>query len=125
MKYLIDAYSWIEYLEGSIKGEKVNKIINSEEIFVLPITIAEVVSKIKRKMGNEKIAYESIVKKAKLINMTPRIAKEAGLLHAEMRSKIPQFGIVDSIIITTAREINAKILTGDHHFKHFPETVFL
>lgn len=126
MKYIIDAYSWIEYLNGSEKGEKVNNILNSDnEIFVLSITIAEVISKVKRNGKDEKIAYESIIKRAKIIETIPRIAKEAGLLHAEMRKKFSQFGIVDALLIKTAKNIQAKILTGDNHFKDFPEAIML
>src|SRR3989344_3955606 len=111
MKYLIDAYAWVEYLEGSSKGEKVNKIlVDQNEILVLPITIAEVVSKVQRKNSKPEIAYQSMISKSKIITMTPKIAKEAGLLHAKMRKKYNQFGIVDAIIIETAKTINAKIL---------------
>lgn len=126
MKYIIDAYSWIEYLNGSEKGEKVDNILNSEnEIFVLPITIAEVVSKVKRNDKDEKIAYESIIKRAKIIETIPRVAKEAGLLHAEMRKKFAQFGIVDALLIKTAKNIQAKIITGDNHFKDFSEAIMI
>ena len=122
MNYIIDAYAWIEYLEGSKKGEKVNEILNSKnEIFVLPITISEVVSKVKRRNGNYELAYGALIKRAKIINQTPKIAKESGLIHAEMRKEFDQFGIVDAILISTARSINAKVLTGDHHFKDFKE----
>ena len=126
MRYIIDAYSWIEYLEGGEKGEKVHKILKSDnEIFVLPITIAEVISKVKRSKKNTQLAYESIISKAKIINSTPKIAKEAGLLHAEKRKKVPQFGIVDAFLVILARITGAKVLTGDNHFKGFKEATFL
>ena len=126
MKFIIDAYSWIEYLEGSKEGEKVYEILKSDnEKFVLLITIAEVVSKVKRKKGNFILAYESIISNAKVIDITPKIAKEAGLFHAEIRKKQPSFGIVDAFLITTARFINAKVLTGDKHFKNFKEVMLI
>lgn len=126
MKYLIDAYAWIEYLEGSKKGEKVSEILESEnEIIILPITIAEVVSKVKRKEGNSELAYNVMISKSKIIEMTPKIAKNAGILHAETRKKSPRFGIVDSTLIETAKIINAKIVTGDPHFENFKEAIIL
>ena len=126
MKYLVDAYAWIEYLEGSNKGVKVSEILNADnEIIILPMTIAEVVSKIKRKGSNSELAYNVIISKSKIIELTPRIAKQAGLLHAEMRKKYEQFGIVDATIIETAKSINAKIITGDPHLKDFKETIIL
>ena len=51
MKYIIDSFAWIEYLEGSKLGEKVREAIlnKGNEIFSLNLCIAEVVSKAKRK----------------------------------------------------------------------------
>ena len=126
MKYLIDAYAWIEYLEGSSKGQKVSEILEAEnEIFILPITIAEVISKVKRKEGNFELAYNVMTSKSKIIEMTPRIARNAGILHAETRKESPRFGIVDSTLIETAKIRNAKIVTGDPHFKDFKEVIIL
>ncbi|MDO8459501.1 MAG: PIN domain-containing protein [Nanoarchaeota archaeon] len=126
MKYIIDAFSWIEYLEGSEKGKKVYEILSSDaENYSLSITIAEVVSKVKRKNGNQQLAYNSIISNSKTLEITSKIAQEAGLLHAEIRKKSPNFGIVDALLITAARDIKAKVLTGDHHFKQFNEAVLL
>ena len=126
MKYIIDAFAWIEYLEGGIKGKKVYEILNSDsENYTLLITIAEVVSKVKRKSLNHKLAYESMIKNTKIFDITPRIAKEAGILHAEYRRKMPQFGIVDALLVIAAKHLGAKVLTGDAHFKSFKEAVII
>lgn len=126
MRYLIDAYAWIEYLNGSSKGKKVKEILSMQnEIFSLSETIAEVVSKVKRTEGNAEIAYEAVISNSKIFSITPAIAKEAGLFHAETRKKIKDFGLVDSLLFTTARKMNAKILTGDAHFKGFKEAVLI
>jgi predicted nucleic acid-binding protein len=126
MKYIIDAFAWIEYLEGSEKGRKVYDVLNSDsENLVLLITISEVVSKIKRKSMNYELAYESMIKNAKIFDIIPRIAKEAGLLHAQYRKEMPQFGIVDALLITTAKHLGAKVMTGDQHFKQFKNVVLI
>ena len=126
MKYIIDAYAWIEYLIGGKLGEKVREIIlSNEEIISLNITIAEVISKINRKKGNIDIAYNAINTNSKIIDITPEIAKEAGILHAETRKQIENFGLVDALLVITAREMRAKILTGDHHLKNFKEAIFI
>lgn len=125
MKYVIDSSCWIEYLEGSKSGEKINDILRHEEIFVLPINIAEVISKVKRKKGNFELAYKSIISNASIIDITPKIAKEAGLLHAEIKSKISNFGLADAFIITATKSISAKLLTRDEHFRGFKETVMV
>jgi|SRR3989344_5427755 len=127
MKYIIDSYAWVEYLEGSKLGEKVREIINDKdkEIFSLNLTIAEIVSKVKRKKGNTDTAYNAIVANSKIKEITPSIARRAGLFHAEIRAKIKNFGLADALILILAREIDAKILTSDEHFRGFKEAIFL
>lgn len=126
MRYIIDSYAWVEYLEGSKLGEKVREIIlGRDEIFSLNLTIAEVVSKVKRKNGNVDVAFNAINSNSKIIEINSEIAKKAGLFHAEIRKKIKNFGLVDSILLILAREQNSKILTGDSHFKGFKEAIFI
>src|SRR3989344_6099066 len=126
MKYVIDAYAWIEYLEGSRAGEKVRKILqDNNEIFSLNLTISEVVSRIKRKGSDTEIAYQVIISNSQVAEISHEVAKEAGLLHAETRKTIKDFGIADSLILALARELNAKIITGDEHFRNFKEAILI
>ena len=122
MKFVIDAYAWIEYLEGSTKGSKVkNILIDDNEIYTTSLTIAEVVSRAKRKGGNAVIAYETIITKSKIININSEIANEVGLFHANVRKRIKYFGLADSVVYIVASKLGAKIVTGDPHFKGFKE----
>jgi len=83
------------------------------------------VSKIKRKKSDPETAYNSIITNARIVETTPKIVKQAGLFHAQIRKKMHAFGIVDSILLTTAKAIGAKIVTGDNHFKGFKEVIIL
>ena len=126
-KSVIDAYAWIEYFEGSSAGEIVKeKIINpSNEIYTSTVTIAEVISKIKRVNRDFEIAYKAIITLSKPISVDDEAAKEVGLLYAEIKKKILDFGLADAFVLNLARSIKAKVLTGDSHFKNFPETVMI
>lgn len=126
MKYLIDSSAWIEYLEGSSKGEKVNELLNDRnEIYVISLIISEVVSKVKRKDSDAEIAYSSIIKNAKLFDVTPKVSKEAGLLHAQMKKKNPNFSLADALILCSAQMLGTQLVTTDTHFKPFKETLLL
>ncbi|PIN90265.1 hypothetical protein COU57_04105 [Candidatus Pacearchaeota archaeon CG10_big_fil_rev_8_21_14_0_10_32_14] len=126
MKILVDAYAWIEYLNGSSEGEKVHKILQgSDECLTLSITLCEVISKVKRNKCNFEIAYEAIHSNSRTIDPTPIMSKEGGLIHAKMREKIKNFGLVDSLLLACAKHHDAKILTSDNHFKGFKEVIFL
>lgn len=125
MRYLVDTSAWVEYLEGGKIGRDVQEILKGEnEILILPLIIAEVISKTKRNKSNVEVAYESMIKNSKVLEITPRIAKEAGLLHASKRLGLPSFSLVDALIASSANFAEATILTKDTHFKSF-EKVFL
>lgn len=126
MSYIIDTSAWIEYLEGSAKGEKIHNILKEkEEVFTLSIIIAEVISKTKKKKANIEIAYNALISNTKIFEITPRIAKESGILHAETKEKLQSFALADALIICSARFLKAKIITLDHHFKSFKEAIVL
>ncbi|MBU1252311.1 MAG: PIN domain-containing protein [Nanoarchaeota archaeon] len=127
MKYLLDTSGWIEYLEGSNAGEKVNEFLEAKnnEIYVTDIIISEVISKVKRKNSNSDLAYDCLIKNSKIFEITPRVARLAGLLHAEKRKRKSSFGLIDAIIILSARELGAKLITKDNHFKGFKEAIII
>ncbi|GEM_PF-3924989 len=51
MKYFLDSSAWISYLEGQERGVKVHNVLSkNNEIFIISVNIAEVVSKVKRKL---------------------------------------------------------------------------
>jgi predicted nucleic acid-binding protein len=126
MKYFVDSSAWIEYFEGSSAGEKVNNILNEDnEIFILNINIGEVISFLKRKNKNIETAYESMIKRAKIFKLTPKISKEAGILHAERRMRKSTISLADTLIICAAKTIEANIITKDPHFKGLKEAIII
>lgn len=52
-------------------------------------------------------------------------SREAGLLHALIRKKIKDFGLIDAFVLLTARKIKARVLTGDNYFKGFKEVILI
>lgn len=126
-RLLIDAYSWIEYLEGSETGEQVLKQIESRanRCYTSSVTVAEVVSKHLRRSKPVQPALEAINALSSIVDVTSRIAVESGRIHAEQRNKVTDFGMIDAVVLATAREKKAWVLTGDPHFKHIKEAKLL
>ncbi len=125
--FVVDSYAWIEYLDGTELGEKVKKIIENQEnnIYTCAVTIAEVASKFTRKNRDARIAATAIRTLSKPVNIDADLSESAGRAHAEMRAKIKDFGLSDAYILVSARKLNAKILTGDAHFKNVKEAMLI
>ncbi|GBE56340.1 tRNA(fMet)-specific endonuclease VapC [archaeon BMS3Bbin16] len=124
----IDSFAWIEYFMGTVKGRTVKKIIDANEItYTSPTVIAEIFSKSVRTDGQDKARERAdfIVDRCVLIQTDENIAVEAGRLHGEMKPLVRDFGLADAFILASARSKGAKVVTGDPHFKHREDVVFL
>ena len=62
---------------------------------------------------------------SKIIIGSPEFAKEVGVLHAEVKKKIPNFSLGDAFVLQTAKSLNAKVLTGDPDFRSIKEALML
>ena len=125
-KHVIDAYAWIEYLDGSPSGKKVATIIeNNSDVYTCAITLGEVVSKVARMGKDSKIAYDVLLSNSQIITVDDELSLQAGLIHCEMRKTSKDFGLVDAYILATARKLKSKILTGDPHFQGIKEAIMI
>lgn len=126
-RFVIDAYAWIEYLDGSEKGKKVAKIIedSQNEIFTSSATLAEITAKFLRTNKDVKILLTVINSISNVISVTQELGFIAGHIHFEAKKKSKEFGMLDAFVAATAKKTNAKILTGDEDFKHFKEAIFI
>jgi len=125
-KHVIDAYAWIEYLEGSDSGRTVASILaNNEEIYTCAVTLGEVVSKVARKGKNAKIAYDILLSNSQIIPVDDELSLQAGLIHCEMRKTQKDFGLADAYILAAARKFKSKIVTGDPHFQGIKEAIMI
>lgn len=126
-KFVLDAYAWLEYFEGSNKGQLIREFLmnNKNFYFVNKLTFAEVISVVKRKGLNVGIASNAMATLSKVYDGDVSFYLEAGLLHAEIKKKIKDFGLADAFVLLTARKLNAKVITGDSHFKSFKNEVLL
>lgn len=123
-KLVIDTYAWISYLEGD--DERVKSFIEgNNDLYTNIVTVSETISKAKRKNMDANVALEAISSLSSVFNIDTDFSNEVGLLHAEIRKNIKDFGLADAFILLTARKLNAKILTGDQHFKNFKEAILI
>ena len=116
---LFDSSAWIEFFEGANKSKEVEEVLKSEEIYTCIVTIAEVVNWcLKNNIENKISDYiEGIRNGSTILNLNGQIVIVAGKLNYERKKMIKNWGMVDSLILSTALFYNLKILTKDSQFK--------
>ena len=124
-KYVVDSWIWVEYFDGN--DLKIKNIIESEnnEFYITNITISEVISIAKRKNKDVDEIFKALTSLSQIFEGNSLFYKEVGILHAEIRKRIKDFGLSDTFVLATARKLNVKILTGDPHFKGLKESILI
>lgn len=125
--FVIDSSAWIEYFDGTKKGETVAKIIDEEnnQIITTIMTLVELSSIYRKKNMDFEKPYQIVLKDSKIFNLNEEIAKESGKLHGELKLKNKKISFADCLVLFAARKLNAKIITKDLDFKGFKEAIII
>ena len=121
--YIIDSYAWVEYFRGTKEGAAAKEYIEKKSNATCSITIAELAEKYRRENKDFLEDYTFIVSKSRIIDLSGDIALAAGEINFENKKKIKNWGMSDAIILATARIFNAKVVTGDEHFRNLNEVM--
>jgi len=125
-RIVVDSFAWVEYLEGTPRGERVRGLLNeAEESFTPASVVAEVTSKTVRSRGDHGVAWQAIRGWTRVIPIDAEAARAAGALHASYRDRIHDFPMGDAYVLAVARRLDAKIVTGDPHFRGMRGIEFL
>jgi len=114
---LLDTYAWVEFFNGTEKGKKVKAILKKENCFTSTICLAELSEWIERENINRKEKMHEIKTLSSILELDQEILELAGILKVQKRKKEKGFGLIDAIILATAKTYKLKIVTGDKHFK--------
>ena len=134
MKIVVDAYAWIEIFIGSKTGEKVReKLAEADEIYTPDVVMAEIARKYLREGAEQQMIFgrlKTIVETSDIASINMDVAFESARCHMELSAKSKKEGLkapslFDAIVLATARVLNAKVITGDKHFKNLSETLWI
>ena len=129
MRYVIDSFAWLEYFMGTDAGKKVKAIVDSEadEKLTPSICLAEIYAEVLRTEDQEKAELRRafIKSRSALVALTEELAVEAAKVDVVMKRRTPGWGLSDSIVLSTARKRNGKVVTGDPHFRGLPEVYLI
>ncbi len=123
---IIDTHAWIEYFNGSQKGQTVAPYIEGGHGITPLIVIAELSAYYAREnLTSWEEDFRFIEAKTAITALTLEVAKAAGSTRQQMRRERQNFGLIDAIIYELARSLGATLISGDPHFKGLPNVQFL
>ena len=117
---VLDTWAWVHFWQGD---ERVEPFIGGTgQLLTSVITVAE----LERHNGDNPVRIEEMVleikQRSRVVPVDIEIARLAGAVRRGMKGG----GIADALIIATAmKNDNAKVLTGDPHFKFYPGVIFV
>lgn len=125
MKTLIDSSGWIEFFSDGKAADKYAEYVKSakKDTHIAPsVVVYEVYKRLKIMVGEEK-AIEAI---AYILEYTKEIPVDNRLCLAAADVSISEkLAMADSMIVATARQNDAKIITSDDDLEGIPEAVFI
>jgi predicted nucleic acid-binding protein len=131
-EYVIDTYAWIEYFKGTSIGQTAKQYIEGNSCATPSIVILELERSLLRDIAEGNETKEGANKKTEYVRSVSAITDltydssiKAAQTDHEMRKKIKNWGMADSIVLATARQLGAKVVTGDEHFRGLADTVLI
>jgi len=134
LRIVVDTYAWIELFIGSNKGEIVrDAIAKANEVFVPDIVLAEIARKYLREGESEEVVrqrIEWVTDIARIVAIDEDTAMLSGIVYMELVEKskvegISKPGLADAIVLAITRTLEAKVVTGDKHFKGLNEVIWV
>ncbi|MEM1589720.1 MAG: PIN domain-containing protein [Candidatus Bathyarchaeia archaeon] len=131
---VVDSYAWIEIFIGSSQGEKALEAIQeAEEAYTPDIVLAEIARKYMREGAKETLIQQRLKTIEETTEITPintQTAIESAKCYMQLTEKAKKEGLTapslfDAIILATAKTLNAKLITGDQHFKDLNQTIWI
>ena len=118
---LLDTSAWIEFFNKTENYNRVTECLQAKKCFTSIVSIAEISQWAQRENVDGQLVVSKILELSELIQLSPQIAFIAGELNHQRKKENIKWGMMDSLIVTTARTYNLSILTKDTHFKDLPK----
>ncbi len=126
-KVVYDTSALLEFFQGGLQGKQVKELLEEEDVenLIPTVVLCELVSKLKRAKLDPTGFISALEENSLILNLDSNIAKEAGLLHAELKEVEPGISLVDCVIMKHAEMKMAMIISKDNHFKHYKNSKIL
>ncbi len=119
---LVDSWAWIDYFKGTSFGIKAKEIIESgDKLLLSTINASEIYHfLLKNKPAEAERLIRFVLGSSFVIQLNTSIALKAAKIKHNQK-----VGLADAIVMATAEENNATILTGDEDFKSLKNVIYI
>ena len=114
---LLDSYAWIEFFQASEKGKRVEQILSSKKCYTSIVSVSEVIEWCLKNSRDYQDRISRMERLSQIIPLNKKIVMLSGKINFEHKKKIKGWGMMDSMIYSTAVIYGLRVLTGDQHFK--------
>ena len=119
---LVDSWAWIEYFKGTHLATKAKDIIeSSQKILLSTINVSEIYHFL---LKNRPPEAEKLIKFVLNSSFVIPLDSSTALKAAKIKYD-KKIGLADAIVMATAEENNAMILTGDEDFKDIKNVIYI
>ena len=123
---LLDSYAWIEFFIASKqKGETVKQILSKQICYTSAISIAEISEWCEKNRLDSRKHIDTVIRKSVILNLNEKMLEMAGRINFARKREVKNWGLVDSIILTSAKIHCLNVVTGDKHFKDVEGTIII
>lgn len=121
----LDSSALVEHFRGEKKGERVSAVLRQEPCFISILSLAELA---KWCLATDRSPEDYAARARKHIRVVP-LEEEACLsaprIQKEQRKTAPDFGLIDALILASARSIGERLLTCDEDFRGLEDVEIL
>ena len=119
---VVDSSGWLEYFADGNNSDFFGPVIeDTENLIVSTINIYEVFKRIlQQRDENDAIQAAAVMQQAMVVDVTSAVSLLAARISYE--KKLP---MADSLILATAKSMNAILWTQDSDFKEFTDVKYI
>lgn len=113
----LDTSAIVEHFIGSKRGENVAAELKNEPCFVSILSLAEVKIWCIRNDRDYALWLEKTSKMVSIVELAKSTCESGAEITYEMQKTNKNFGLMDGLILATARSLGQELMTKDAHFE--------
>lgn len=127
MIYIVDSWAWVEYFIGSKAGFILKRLLDNKnhKFITMECTASELKSYCLRTNKDFRQMYNVLKRNSIVLPVLLNHWLKAAEIRFDLRNKIKDFGLIDSILLAKQKELKCTIISGDPHFKNLKNVIYV